>query len=148
MPGPVLLVQVAARAADVGVSATTSAKPIRRFRTLPTTRLTRERSARYEEVAKGCLLLLPAMPDEPGLERAFVQAREAFRHGRSHERGVRDREQLLRDEPHFFLGGHPFQIVETRKIHRTRERAQRSVAPEIEIGVEVAHHQLAQRAMD
>src|SRR5205807_4581413 len=29
-----------------------------------------------------------------------------------------------------------------------RERAQRSLAPEIEVGVEVAHGQLAQRAMD
>jgi len=41
MPGPTLLVQVAARDSCAGTSATTSAKTNMRFRTLPTTRLTR-----------------------------------------------------------------------------------------------------------
>src|SRR5688500_449443 len=55
MPGPTLLAQVAARAALVGVSATTSAMTIRRFRTLPTVGLTRGPDQRYEEVAERCL---------------------------------------------------------------------------------------------
>src|SRR2546423_14762116 len=51
IPGPVLLAHVAACDGDAGVSATTSAKTNRRFRTLPTTCLTRDRDQRYEEVA-------------------------------------------------------------------------------------------------
>src|SRR6185503_16769487 len=80
MPGPTLLVQVAARDGLAGMSTRTSAKTTRRLRTLPTTRLTRERVQRYEEVAVGCLSLLPAMPDESCLERSLVQSSEALRH--------------------------------------------------------------------
>jgi hypothetical protein len=56
MPGPTLLAHVAARDGDAGANATTSAKTIRRFRTLPTVCLTRGRDQRYEEVAARCLL--------------------------------------------------------------------------------------------
>src|SRR5438093_124904 len=38
--------------------------------------------------------------------------------------------------------------VAAREIHRPRERPQRSLTPEVEVRVEVAHDQLAQRAMD
>src|SRR2546428_13536232 len=73
MPGPTLLVHVAARESDVGVSATTSAKTKRRFRTLPTTCLTRGRDQRYVKVTERCLLLLPSMPDEARLERPLFR---------------------------------------------------------------------------
>ena len=148
MPGPTLLEHVAARVSCAGVSAMTSAKTIRRFRTLPTTCLTRGCGERYEEVAMECLSLPPAMPDEPCLERSLVQSSQAFRHRRPQQRCVRDREQVLGDEPHLFLGGHPIEIVESHEIHRPRERAERSLAPKVEVRVEVAHHKLAQRAMD
>ena len=92
MPAPTLLAQVAARDGDVGVSATTSAKTNRRFRTLPTTRLTRGPDQRYEEVAMGCLPLLPAMPDEASIERSLVQAGQTLCHRSTQKRGVRDRE--------------------------------------------------------
>src|SRR5256885_13308075 len=100
MPGPTLLVQVAARESDIGVSATTSAKTKRRFRTLPTTCLTRSRDQRYVRVAERCLLLLPAMPDEPRLERSLVQASQALCHPGTQKRRVRGREPGLRGEPH------------------------------------------------
>jgi hypothetical protein len=61
---------------------------------------------------------------------------------------VRDREQVFGDEPDFFWSRHPIEIIESREIHRPRERAQRSLAPEVEVRVEVAHDELAQRAMD
>src|SRR6266576_1046104 len=44
-------------------------------------------------------------------------------------RGMRDREEVLRYEPHLFGSGHPVEIVESRQIHRPRERPQRSLAP-------------------
>src|SRR5438270_13450568 len=47
MPGPTLLVHVAALEPYVGMSAATSAKTNRRLRTLPTTRLTRGPGQRY-----------------------------------------------------------------------------------------------------
>src|SRR6267143_4527474 len=109
MPGPTLLTQVAARDAFVGASATTSANTNRRLRALPTSRLTRPRDQRYVKVADWCLRepLLPAMPDEPRFERSLVQSSQALCHGRPQQRRVRDREQVLRDEPHLFVGCHP-----------------------------------------
>src|SRR5206468_12206698 len=92
--------------------------------------------------------LFPAMPDEPRLERSLVQSSQALCHRWPQKRGVRDREQVLRDEPHLSVSGHPLEIVESREIHGSRERAERSLAPEIEVRVEVTHGQLAQRAMD
>src|SRR5205823_4846762 len=58
MPGPALLAHVAACDCDAGVSATTSATTIRRFRTRPTICLTRHRDQRYDEVTFRCLLVI------------------------------------------------------------------------------------------
>src|SRR5438477_8502977 len=96
----------------------------------------------------GVCLSSPAMSDEPSLERSFVQASQPFRHPGPQKRRVRDREQVLRYEPHLFIGGHPITIVEPREIHRPRERAERPLAPEVEVRVEVAHDELAQGAVD
>src|ERR1700694_1069528 len=85
MPGPTLLAHVADRDSCVGVSARTSAKTNRELRTLPTIRLTRGRDRRYEEVARRCLRSLPAVPDEPRLERSLVESSQAPRHRRPQE---------------------------------------------------------------
>src|SRR5437879_1199903 len=145
MPGPTVLVHVAARDAYDGISAMTSARTNRRLRALPTSRLTREQGHRYVKVADRCLRepLLPAMPDEPRLERSLVQSGQALCHRRPQQWGVRDREQVLRDEPHLFVGRHPVEMVEAREVHRPRERAQRSLPPKIEVRVEIAHGQLS-----
>src|SRR2546428_9038436 len=110
MPGPTLLVQVAARESEVGESATTSAKTNKRFRTLPTTCLTRGRDQRYVKVAERCLLLLPAMPDEPRLERSLVQASQALCHPRTQKRRGRGRGPVTRAEPTRFFGGRPTRV--------------------------------------
>src|SRR5437867_3746483 len=80
MPGPTLLAHVAACDSCVGVSATTSAKTNMRLRALPTVCLTRGHDQRYEEVAERCRRepLLPAMPNEPRLERSLVQSSQAL----------------------------------------------------------------------
>src|SRR2546427_3102718 len=150
MPGPTLLTQVAARDSFVGASATRNASTSNALETLPTTCLTAGCDQRYVTVAKRCRRepLPPAMTDEPRFERSLVQSSQASCHRRSQKRRVRDREQVLRDEPHLFVGCHPIEIVESREIHRPRERAERSLAPEIEVSVEITHGQLAQRAMD
>src|ERR1700716_3724873 len=72
MPGPTLLVQVAARVAYVGASATTSAKTNRRLRTLPTTRLTRGRDQRYVKVADRCLRLVTSIDALRALPRTIA----------------------------------------------------------------------------
>src|SRR5881397_3891837 len=88
------------------------------------------------------------MPDESCLERSLVQWSQSLCHTGPQQWGMRDREEVLGDEPHLFFSGHPIEIVESREIHRPRERAERSLAPEVEVRVEVAHDELAQRAMD
>src|SRR5437899_7870127 len=118
MPGPTLLAHVAARDAYDGMSAAISAKTNRRLRTLPTTRLTRGRGQRYVKVAERCLRepLLPAMPDEPCRERSFVQWSQSLCHTRPQQWGMRDREEVLRYEPHLFGTGHPVDIVDGREL--------------------------------
>src|SRR5438094_6663779 len=58
MPGPMLLVHVAALEPYVGMSAPTSAKTNRRLRTLPTTRLTHGPGQPYVKVAERCLRIV------------------------------------------------------------------------------------------
>src|SRR5437588_12393025 len=72
MPGPTLLVHVAALEPYVGMSAATNAKTNRRLRTLPTTRLTRGRGQRYVKVAERCLRVVTSSDARRALPRTIA----------------------------------------------------------------------------
>src|SRR5881396_2108791 len=96
----------------------------------------------------GTGLLLPAMSHEPSLERSPVHAVQPFHHRSPQKGSVRDSQEVLGDEPHIFLRDHPLAIVESRQIHWPRERAERAIAAQVEVLLEVAQRKLAQRAVD
>src|ERR1700722_10089003 len=66
----------------------------------------------------------------------------------SQQRVVLDIEQVVDDEPDGLVGGHPVLRVEALQIYRNGKAPQRALAPQVEVGVEVTHGQLAQRAVD
>ena len=59
-----------------------------------------------------------------------------------------DFEQVIHDKPNGLLRRHPLQMIETVQVYRARECTHGSLAPEIEIQIEVAHGQFAQRTID
>ena len=61
---------------------------------------------------------------------------------------VVDFEKVIHDKPNGLLCGHPLQMIETAQVYRARESAHGSLAPEIEIQIEVTHGQFAQRTID
>src|SRR5438128_6081751 len=55
---------------------------------------------------------------------------------------------MFGDEPHRFVRGHPMEMIEARQINRPRVAPQGSLESQIEISIEVAHRELAQRSID
>ena len=61
---------------------------------------------------------------------------------------MRDLAKMFGDKPDRFVGVHPIKMVEARKVHWTRVAAQRPLESEVEINIEIAHRQFAQRPID
>src|SRR2546423_8631413 len=55
---------------------------------------------------------------------------------------------MFGDKPDRLVGSHPIKMVEARKIHRARIATQGALESQIEISIEIAHRQLAERAID
>src|SRR5271167_5040564 len=72
---------------------------------------------------------------------------QALVHALGQQLVVMNLNQVVRDEPDWFLGCHPLLIVKARQVHRTRKPSQGALASHVEIGVEVAQSQLAQRTV-
>ena len=83
------------------------------------------------------------MTDHFAGNTARIEAGEIFFHARCEERNVRDLAKMFGDEPDRLVGRHPIQMVEARKVYRTRIAAQRALESQIEISIEIAHRQLA-----
>src|SRR5437016_4044499 len=86
------------------------------------------------------------MPRETCLERARVEPMDISAHPGFEQRAVGDGEQVLGDEPDILLRGHPVAGVEAPQVDGVRVRPQRAIAPQIEVRLEVAQGELAQRA--
>src|SRR5262249_2879978 len=99
-------------------------------------------------VVAALAFLPPAVADQPGLDRALVEAVETLSLIGREQLGVRDVQEVLGDEPDVLLARHPVAPVEATQVHRLRERPQRSRAGEIEVLLEVAERELPQRAID
>src|SRR5207244_6759063 len=56
--------------------------------------------------------------------------------------------KMFRDKPNGLVSRHPLQAIETREVYRPRVAAERPLKSEIEINVEVAHRQFAERAIN
>src|SRR5919201_3817843 len=148
-PGPTLLAQVAARDSPAGMSAKSSTSTANALRTRPTACLTSGGEERYVKVARRCLAeLAPAVIHEPRGERALPDTVKALCHRRPKQRGMRNREQVLGNEPHILLRCHPLESIEPGEVHRARERPQCPIPTKVEVHVEIADRELAQRAMD
>src|SRR5579863_10309417 len=65
-----------------------------------------------------------------------------------HQRIVLDVEQVIDDEPDGFVGGHPVLRVEALEAYRERIAPESALAAQVEIGVEIAQGELAERAVD
>src|SRR5437764_7726729 len=61
---------------------------------------------------------------------------------------MRDFAKMFGDKPDRFVGSHPMKMVEAGKVHWTRVAPQSALESQIEINIEVAHRQLAQRPID
>src|SRR6266850_1600294 len=61
---------------------------------------------------------------------------------------MRDLAKMFGDKPDRFVSGHPMKMVEARKVHWTRVAPQSALESQIEINIEIAHRQLAQRPID
>src|SRR5262249_42286293 len=88
-----------------------------------------------------------AITDETGLERPSIRAGERANHRGAQEGRVPDVEQVLWNPPDITRRDHPSRLgpVETRQVDRLRVRAKRAVAAEVDIALEIAHHELAKR---
>src|SRR6266481_4069055 len=61
---------------------------------------------------------------------------------------MRNVAEMFGDKPHRLFSRHPVQSIETREIYRPRIAAQCPFKSQIEINIEVAHRQFAQRAIN
>ena len=82
------------------------------------------------------------------LKQAFVHAMQAFRHRWGNQRIVLYFEQMVDDEPHRFVGGHPVLAIESFQVYRHRKPPKRTLSPQIEVDVEIAQRQFTQGAVD
>src|SRR5207249_342388 len=95
-----------------------------------------------------CILnFLLRSSEAAGLERPVVEPMQISHHGGSDQPVMMDGKQVFGDKPQWLISSHPVAMVEASEIYRTRECPQRALAPQIEIPVEVAHRQLAQRTI-
>jgi len=56
--------------------------------------------------------------------------------------------EMFGDKPHRLFSLHPVQFIETREVYRPRVAPQRPLKSQIEINIEIAHRQFAQRAIN
>src|ERR1700758_2912198 len=82
------------------------------------------------------------------LKQALVDAVQALFLGLRDQRVVLDIEQVIDDEPNRLVGRHPVLRVEALQIDWNGVAAQRALAPQVKVDVEVAERQFAQRAVD
>ena len=61
---------------------------------------------------------------------------------------MRDFAEIFGDEPDIFLGGHPTERIEPRQIHRPGKSPEGSFTAQVEINVEVAQGEFAERAVN
>jgi len=88
------------------------------------------------------------MADHFAADTARIEPGEIFFHARCEQRNVRDLAKMFGDKPGRFLGCHPIKMVEARQVHWARVATQSALESQIEINIEVAHRELAQRAID
>ena len=69
---------------------------------------------------------------------------QSLGHTRPQQFVVVDFEQVIHDKPNGFLCGHPLQMVEPAQVYRARECTHGSLAPEIEIQIEITHGEFAE----
>ena len=86
-------------------------------------------------------------PYTSGLKGATIEAVQISDHGRSQQSKMMDREQVLGNEPEVFFARHPGATIKTAKVYWPGKSAERALAPEVEIIVEITHRQFAQRAI-
>ena len=55
---------------------------------------------------------------------------------------------MLGDEPDWLVCSHPVEPIEAREVHRAGIAPERAFSAQIEIDIEVAHRELAQRAIN
>src|ERR1700747_3280006 len=72
---------------------------------------------------------------------------QSLGHGWREQFVVMDLKQIVHDEPDGFFRGHPLLAIETGKVYRTRKSAQGPLAAQVEVEIEIAHGQFAQRAV-
>lgn len=77
-------------------------------------------------------------------EEAGVDAGQAAQLARREDRLVGDGAEVFGDGPDIFLGGHPVDGVEAGEIDGTRIGTQCFLAAQVEIVLEIRHHQLTQ----
>ena len=91
-----------------------------------------------------------AVADEGGRARATVDGRQAPDHRRRQERAVPDGGEVLGDPPEIVRRRHPAgtEPVEAGEVDRQRVGSEGPLPPEVHVAVEVAHHELAETAVD
>src|SRR5664280_2455784 len=86
-------------------------------------------------------------PDEAGVEETPVHRREPPRLSPREDRREAPRREVETHVPEALVGRLPAARVEARHVHGPPERPQALLALEVVIDVEVAHHELAERAI-
>src|SRR5215813_3775353 len=89
------------------------------------------------------------MADEGSLECAPIHAGECALHGRREETHVRNLDEVLGDPPEMVVGDHPPRMppVKGSQVHWARVSPQCPFASQVDIHLEVAHHQLSQTSI-
>ena len=87
---------------------------------------------------------------ERGRPRAAVDGRQPPDHRRRQERAVRDVREVLGHPPEVIRRGHPVGVatIEALEVDRLGVRPERALAAKVHVTVEVAHHELAEPAVD
>src|SRR5262249_3065593 len=83
-----------------------------------------------------------------GADTARIESRQISFHRPCQQSDVRDFAEIFGDEPDRLITRHPIQSIEAREVYRTRVAAECALESQIEINIEVAHRQLAQRAIN
>src|SRR5580704_19570030 len=87
-------------------------------------------------------LLLVSLTQNFCLVHALVDAMQPAGNPPAEQAVVRNFQQVVNDEPYRLVGSHPFQAVEARQIHRAGKAAQRPLATQVEINIEIAERKL------
>src|SRR5512144_753064 len=80
--------------------------------------------------------------DQSRFEHNPRHRREGTLLSRSQEGKVRDPDEVVRDLPQIFFRGHPTDAVEPREVERSRVPAQRLLAAQVEVPLNVREHEV------